>query len=60
MAVRLQEVDVQNDEIRREILCRAVALGDELVRLTDDLGMTLAATHICQGVEMMREAVEQQ
>ena len=46
------------DDIRQELLRRAVALGDELVRLADDLGMPLAGTHVCQGVEMMREEAE--
>ena len=46
------------DAIRQELLRRAVALGDELVRLADDLDMALAATHVCQGVEMMREEAD--
>ena len=42
------------DQVRSELVRRAVALGEELIRLADDLGHPVAATHICQGVEMMR------
>lgn len=44
--------------IRGELLARAVALGEELMRLADDLGESVAGLHICQGVEMMRDAAE--
>lgn len=42
------------EQIRLELLRRAVALGEELVRLADDLGYAIAGNHICHGVEMMR------
>lgn len=44
--------------IRGELLHRAIGLGEELIRLSDDLGHTVAGLHICQGVEMMREEAE--
>jgi hypothetical protein len=44
--------------IRGELLHRAIGLGEELMRLSDDLGYTVASLHICQGVEMMREEAE--
>lgn len=44
--------------IRAETLLRAVALGEELMRLADDLDLAVAGLHICQGVEMMRDAVD--
>lgn len=44
--------------IRGELLLRAVALGEELMRLSDDLKLAVAGLHICQGVEMMREEAE--
>ncbi|WP_245640852.1 hypothetical protein [Sphingomonas taxi] len=44
--------------IRGELLHRAIGLGEELMRLSDDLGHTVASLHICQGVEMMREEAE--
>ena len=44
--------------IRGELLHRAVALGEELMRLADDLDLTVAGLHICQGVETMREEAE--
>ncbi|HVF92930.1 MAG TPA: hypothetical protein VM900_01305 [Sphingomonas sp.] len=47
------------DQIRVELMRRAVALGDELVRLADDLGQPVAGNHICQGVELMRAYAEQ-
>ena len=46
-----------DEDIRRELLRRAIALGEELVRLADDLGEAVAGNHICQGLEMMRRAV---
>jgi hypothetical protein len=46
------------DEIRVELMRRAVALGEELVRLADDLGHAIAGNHISQGVEMMRARAE--
>lgn len=46
------------DQIRIELMRRAVALGEELVRLADDLGLSIAGNHICQGVEMMRAQAE--
>lgn len=49
--------DALHRQIRGELLARAIALGDELVRLADDLGQSIAATHICQGLEMMRDEV---
>lgn len=48
-----------DEEVRLELMRRAVALGEELVRLADDLGYSIAGNHICQGVEMMRDQVEQ-
>ena len=48
------------DQIRIELMRRAVALGEELVRLADDLGHSIAGNHICQGVEMMRAHAEEQ
>lgn len=48
---------LSDEEIRRELLHRAIALGDELVRLADDLGEPVAGNHICQGIEMMRLAI---
>lgn len=47
-----------DSRIRSELLLRAVALGEELIRLSDDLGLAVAGLHICQGVEMMREEAE--
>ncbi|HEX8418659.1 hypothetical protein [uncultured Sphingomonas sp.] len=46
------------DQIRVELMRRAVALGEELIRLADDLGLSIAGNHICQGVEMMRAQAE--
>jgi hypothetical protein len=46
------------DQIRIELMRRAVALGEELIRLADDLGLSIAGNHICQGVEMMRAHAE--
>ena len=46
------------DQIRIELMRRAVALGEELIRLADDLGLSIAGIHICQGVEMMRAHAE--
>ncbi|MBB4153444.1 hypothetical protein GGQ80_001346 [Sphingomonas jinjuensis] len=45
------------EDIRRELLHRAIALGEELVRLADDLGEPVAGNHICQGIEMMRLSI---
>ena len=45
-------------QIRGELLHRAVAVGEELMRLADDLDFTVAGLHICQGVELMREEAE--
>ncbi|WP_203310172.1 MULTISPECIES: hypothetical protein [Sphingomonas] len=53
-----QPDDAMQRQIRGELLLRAIALGDELVRLADDLGQSVAATHIFQGLEMMRDEVE--
>lgn len=39
---------------RGEMLHHAVALGEELLRLADDLGQPIAAIHICEGVEILR------
>ena len=50
--------DQKQRRIRGELLHRAVALGEELMRLADDLDMTVAGLHVCQGVEMMREEAE--
>ncbi len=50
--------DPAHRRIRGELLHRAVALGEELMRLSDDLNLTVAGLHICQGVEMMREEAE--
>lgn len=50
--------DPRQRRIRGDLLHRAVALGEELMRLADDLDMTVAGLHICQGVEMMREEAE--
>ncbi|EZP57333.1 MULTISPECIES: hypothetical protein [Sphingomonas] len=44
--------------IRAELLQRAIGLGEELIRLSDDLGLTVAGLHVCQGVEMMREEAD--
>lgn len=46
------------DKIRLELMRRAVALGEELIRLADDLGHPIAGNHICQGVELMRAHAE--
>ena len=48
---------VTNEEIRLELIRRAIALGEELLRLADDLGHPIAGNHICQGIELMREDV---
>lgn len=50
--------DPNQRRIRGELLHRAVALGEELMRLSDDLNLAVAGLHICQGVEMMREEAE--
>jgi len=50
--------DPMPPRIRGELLHRAIGLGEELIRLTDDLGFTVAGLHICQGVEMMREEAD--
>lgn len=44
--------------IRADLLDRAVALGEELMRLADDLGLAVASLHVCQGVEMMRDEAD--
>ncbi|NYD90817.1 hypothetical protein [Sphingomonas melonis] len=44
--------------IRGELLYRAIGLGEELIRLSDDLGLAVAGLHICQGVEVMREEAD--
>ncbi|MCP3735230.1 hypothetical protein M9979_10150 [Sphingomonas sp. RP10(2022)] len=50
--------DPTERRIRGELLHRAVALGEELMRLADDLDLAVAGLHICQGVETMREEAE--
>lgn len=40
------------------MLLRAVALGEELMRLADDLDLAVAGLHVCQGVEMMRDEAD--
>jgi hypothetical protein len=50
--------DSRQRRIRGELLHRAVALGEELMRLADDLDMAVAGLHFCQGVEMMRDEAE--
>lgn len=50
--------DPMTRQIRGELLHRAVALGEELMRLSDDLGLAVAGLHICQGIEMMRDEAE--
>ncbi len=50
--------DATHRRIRGELLHRAVALGEELMRLSDDLDMAVAGLHICQGVEMLRDEAE--
>jgi len=50
--------DPNERRLRGELLHRAVALGEELMRLADDLNMSVAGLHICQGVEMMRDEAE--
>lgn len=50
--------DSAQARIRGELLLRAVALGEELMRLADDLDFSVAGLHICQGVEMMRDEAE--
>lgn len=47
-----------DEQFRIELLRRAIALGEELVKLADDLGHGLAGTHLCQGVELMRAEIE--
>lgn len=47
-----------NEALRRELMARAVALGDELVGLTDELGETLAGTYVSQGLEMLRDQLD--
>lgn len=47
-----------DDQIRAELMRRAVALGEELIRLADDLGHPVAGNHICLGVELMRARAE--
>ncbi|WP_267394663.1 MULTISPECIES: hypothetical protein [unclassified Sphingomonas] len=49
---------VAEQRIRAELLRRAVALGEELMRLADDLGYSIAGNHISQGVEMMRDEAD--
>jgi hypothetical protein len=55
-------MDMPDDPVQRrirgELLHRAVALGEELMRLSDDLQLAVAGLHICQGVELMREEAE--
>jgi hypothetical protein len=41
-----------------EPLRRAIALGEELIRISDDAGQSLASVHIHTGVEMLRAHVE--
>jgi len=53
-----QPDDPTRRAIRGELLHRAVALGEELMRLADDLDLPVAGLHICQGVEMMRDEAE--
>ena len=50
--------DATARRIRAEALLRAIALGEELMRLADDLDLAVAGLHVCQGVEMMREEIE--
>lgn len=50
--------DATHRQIRGDLLLRAVALGEELMRLSDDLQMPVAGLHICQGVEMLRDEAE--
>ena len=50
--------DPRSRRKRAESLLRAVALGEELMRLTDELGLTVAGLHVCQGVEMLREEAD--
>lgn len=50
--------DATHRQIRGELLHRAVALGQELIRLADDLDLAIAGLHICQGIELMREEAE--
>ena len=47
-----------SEHIRVKLLQRAIALGDELLRLADDLGQFSAGNHISHGVEMMRADLE--
>ncbi|MCU6454783.1 hypothetical protein LPN01_11915 [Sphingomonas sp. A2-49] len=50
--------DPTQRRIRGELLHRAVALGEELMRLSDDLGLSVAGLHICQGIELMRDEAD--
>jgi len=50
--------DPSQRRIRGELLHRAVALGEELMRLSDDLGLSVAGLHICQGIELMRDEAD--
>lgn len=50
--------DATARRVRGELLHRATALGEELMRLADDLQLAVAGLHICQGVELMREEAE--
>ncbi|GAA0677285.1 hypothetical protein GCM10009102_32420 [Sphingomonas insulae] len=50
--------DPATRRIRAELLLRAVALGEELMRLADDLDLAVAGLHVCQGVEIMREEAD--
>lgn len=54
----MPDTDPAARRIRAELLLRAVALGEELMRLADDLDLSVASLHVCQGVEMMREEAD--
>ncbi|MDF7776521.1 hypothetical protein P1X14_14795 [Sphingomonas sp. AOB5] len=41
-----------------ESLRRAIALGEEVIRISDAAGQSLASVHIHMGVEMIRAHVE--
>jgi hypothetical protein len=41
-----------------ELLHRAIAIGEELIRISDAAGQSLASVHIHTGVEMLRAHVE--
>jgi hypothetical protein len=42
----------------RETLNRAIAMGEELIRLSDAVGQSLASVHIHTGVEILRAHAE--